>query len=53
MDDVRGITNLKGLGHIKGRDQFPQLQDVFFRTPAELFEPIYELEPLRQEASKQ
>jgi hypothetical protein len=52
LDDARGITDLKGLGHVKGRDQFPQLSDVFFRTPAELFEPVYKLEPLQQEASK-
>jgi hypothetical protein len=51
MDDARGITDLKGLGHVKGRDQFPQLSEVFFRTPAEPFEPIYKLEPLQQEAS--
>lgn len=49
MDDVRGITDLKGLGHVKGRDQFPQFYDVFFRSPAELFEPIYTLGPLKQE----
>lgn len=52
MDDARVITDLKGLGHVKGRDQFPQLHNVFFHTPAELFEPIYKLEPPQQEAGK-
>jgi len=52
MDDTRVITDLKGLGHVKGRDQFPHLSDVFFRMPAEPFEPIYTLEPLQQKASK-
>jgi predicted acylesterase/phospholipase RssA len=41
MDDARVIRELKGLGETLARQQYPILESVFFRTPAEPFVPLY------------
>ncbi len=43
MDDTKKIQQLKGLGHNKGREQFPILKPIFFDKPAEKFIPFYQL----------
>lgn len=43
MDDTSLIPDLKGLGHIKARESFPLLQNIFFMHPAETFIPVYSL----------
>ena len=44
MDDWRLIQDLKGLGYSFARDRHPVLDPVFFKEPAEAFEPVYVLD---------
>ena len=44
MDDAKIIKDLKGLGHVKGRERFPLLEPTFFDTTAEAFVPHYKLD---------
>ena len=44
MDDAKIIKELKGLGHVKGRESFPVLEPTFFDTTAEAFVPHYKLD---------
>jgi hypothetical protein len=44
MDDAGKIRNLKGLGHSKAREEFPKLENIFFKKRAEPFDPVYKLE---------
>ena len=44
MDDARVIRDLKGLGETLARQQYPKLEPVFFKTPAEPFLPLYTVE---------
>lgn len=44
MDDAGKIRNLKGLGHSKAREEFPKLENIFFKKRAEPFDPVYKLD---------
>jgi hypothetical protein len=44
LDDMNGITALKGLGHTKSRSESPKLKPVFFTEPSEPFKPLRKLE---------
>ena len=44
MDDASKIDRLKGMGAAAARNAKPQLNPVFFETPAAPFAPIYSLE---------
>ena len=44
MDDARVVRDLRGLGETLARQQYPLLEEVFFRTPAEPFSPLYTVE---------
>jgi uncharacterized protein len=41
MDDARVIRELRGLGETLARQQYPILEPVFFKEPAEPFVPLY------------
>lgn len=44
LDDAGKIRDLKGLGHSKAREEFPRLENVFFKNRAEPFDPMYKPE---------
>lgn len=40
LADVRDIAGLKGLGYSEARKALPQLEEIFFKEPAEHFVPV-------------
>ncbi|SDU42679.1 CBASS cGAMP-activated phospholipase [Stappia sp. ES.058] len=44
LDDTTKIERLSGIGASMARSAFPELQQIFFRSPAEIFEPYYKIE---------
>ena len=43
LDSIESMNDLKGLGSIKGRNEFQNIEQIFFSQSANQFEPIYKL----------
>jgi uncharacterized protein len=41
LDDAGRIRELKGRGFARAREEFPKLENIFFKARAESFEPVY------------
>ena len=44
LDDPTKIARLSGIGASMARSAFPELQQTFFASPSETFEPLYKIE---------